>query len=92
MKQSKLVVGSLSAALFAVAFAGPADARRYHHYRGYTAHHRCLRFDKTTGTVAGAAGGGLIGHAIGGGTGTVVGAVGGGLLGHHLARNGPKRC
>jgi uncharacterized protein YcfJ len=57
-------------------------------YQGHNRHHyryRCKRSSGTTGLVAGAVGGGLIGHALGGGTvGTLVGAGGGALLGRHL--------
>lgn len=57
-------------------------------YHGHNTHHyryRCKRSSGTTGLVAGAVGGGLIGHALGGGTvGTLVGAGGGALLGRHL--------
>jgi outer membrane lipoprotein SlyB len=56
------------------------QGRTHHHYR-----YRCKRSSGTTGLVAGAVGGGLIGHALGGGTvGTLVGAGGGALLGRHL--------
>ena len=70
---------------------------RYHyrHHRGYARddHGHCLRFNRTTGTVAGAVGGGLLGNALVGGTGgTLVGAAAGGVAGHELARNGRKRC
>jgi len=52
----------------------------------------CLRFNKTTGSVAGAVGGGLLGHAIiGGPGGLLVGAAAGGLAGHELAHNRRKR-
>ena len=45
----------------------------------------CRRSNGTTGTIAGAVGGGLIGNALGGGTlGTLAGAGGGALLGRHL--------
>jgi hypothetical protein len=88
-----------AAACLVMATAGlssPAQAHRYHnHYRHYARddHGRCLRFNKTTGTVAGAVGGGLLGNAIFGGTGgTLGGAAVGGLAGHELARNGRKHC
>jgi uncharacterized protein YcfJ len=90
MKQRPLSVVAAVLAAAALAVPAQAEAHHRHHY-----HHRddCLRFNKTTGTVAGAAAGGLIGHAVLGGTGgLVVGAVGGGLAGHHLANNGRKRC
>jgi uncharacterized protein YcfJ len=59
----------------------------YHTYRGTNGryYHECRHSNGTTGTIAGAAGGALIGHALGGGTvGTIAGGVGGGLLGRHL--------
>ena len=53
----------------------------------------CLKLNKTSGTVVGAVGGGLIGNAIFGSTlGTLGGAAAGGLAGHELSRNGRKRC
>ena len=78
----------------------PAQARHYRHHRQYSQyrdqrddHGNCLRFNKTTGTVAGAVGGGLLGNAIFGGTGgTLGGAAVGGLAGHELATNRRKRC
>lgn len=78
-----------------------AQARHYRHshhqYSQYRDarhdHGNCLRFNKTTGTVAGAVGGGLLGRAIFGGTGgTLGGAAVGGLAGHELANNRRKRC
>lgn len=50
---------------------------------------------KTTGTVVGAVGGGLLGNAIadGGATGTVLGAGAGALAGREIAKSGgKKRC
>ena len=53
----------------------------------------CLKLNKTSGTVVGAVGGGLIGNAVFGSTlGTLGGAAAGGLAGHELSRNGRKRC
>lgn len=78
-----------------------AQARHHrNHHRQYsqnrdprTDHGNCLRFNKTTGTVAGAVGGGLLGKVIFGGTaGTLGGAAVGGLAGHELANNRRKRC
>jgi osmotically inducible lipoprotein OsmB len=48
---------------------------------------------KTTGTVIGAAGGGIIGNVIthGSAIGTVAGAVGGGLVGHSVAAGNCRR-
>lgn len=91
-----------AAPLFAGLVASPALAKRHHkavvhHSRTVAAkddHGNCLRFNKTTGTIAGAVAGGLLGRAIdgGGSTGTLLGAAGGGLAGHSLARDGRKRC
>jgi len=92
----------MAAPIAALLVSAPADARK--HRRTYSAaerqriadrdHGNCLRFNKTTGAIAGAVAGGLLGRAIdnGGSTGTVVGAAAGGLAGHSLARNGRKRC
>ena len=88
-------------AIAGLAVEAPAQAHHYyHHYyhhnytnHGDPGHGNCLRFNKTTGTVAGGVGGALLGRAIFGGTvGTVAGAAAGGLAGHTLARNGRKRC
>ena len=63
--------------------AAQTDQRTYQGSDGRT--YPCKKSSGTTGTVAGAVGGGLIGHALGGGTvGTIAGAAGGGLLGRHL--------
>jgi len=52
------------------------DSRRYQD---------CKRSSGTTGTIAGGAGGAVLGNVLGGGTlGTVAGGVGGALLGRHL--------
>jgi uncharacterized protein YcfJ len=90
MQRSKLFLGSMAAAMLAFGCAGSVQARTHHHYRN---RQDCLRFNKTTGTIAGAGVGGLLGHAVLGGTGgALVGAAGGGLAGHELAHNGRKRC
>ena len=45
----------------------------------------CKRSSGTTGTIAGGAGGAVLGNVLGGGTlGTIAGGVGGALLGRHL--------
>ncbi len=81
----KITLAAL-AAVSTLQAATPAAA--YHHYRHntyYGRHVDCRRSSGTTGTIAGAVGGGLIGNAVGGGLlGTAAGAVGGGLLGRHL--------
>jgi uncharacterized protein YcfJ len=49
---------------------------------------------KTTGTVLGAAGGGVIGNVVTHGSviGTLAGAAGGGFIGHRLSGNGCRRA
>ncbi len=95
MKYNKpLVLGTIFA-VASMVITTAADAR--HHYRyAKDRHGNCLRFDKTTGTVAGAVTGGILGSLIGGHgnhtAGTLIGAAGGGLAGHELARNGRKNC
>jgi outer membrane lipoprotein SlyB len=63
------------------------DYRNGHVYRGrnhYYRHH-CGGGNGAVGTVAGGAGGALLGNALGGGTvGTIAGGVGGALLGRHF--------
>ena len=82
---------AMALALIGLTLSGPAQARHYRHYR--SGHGNCLRFNKTTGSVAGAVGGGLLGHAIIGGTGgLLVGAAAGGIAGHELSHNRRKRC
>ena len=46
---------------------------------------------KTTGTVIGAVGGGLLGNAVGGTTATLLGAGGGALVGREVGKNGCKK-
>jgi hypothetical protein len=63
--------------------------RGYRDDRGYRGddgrYYPCKRSSGTTGTVAGAVGGGVLGNVLGGGTlGTLAGAGGGALLGRHL--------
>lgn len=91
MKKSPLAVAAAIIAIAGLSLAGPAEARHRHHRD--PGHGHCLRFNKTTGTVAGAVGGGLLGKAVLGGTGgTLVGAAAGGVAGHELAHNRRKRC
>ena len=77
-------------ATVAVPTIAPAPAfAQHHHYRTYhgrgARHYRCRRSSGTTGLIAGAVGGGVLGNVLGGGTlGTVIGAGGGALLGRHL--------
>ncbi len=92
MKKFSFPVAALALAGASLVVSSPADARR--HYRGYArGHGHCLRFDKTTGAVAGGVGGALLGGALIGGTGgTLAGAAAGALGGHALAHNGRKHC
>jgi uncharacterized protein YcfJ len=87
MTYKMIITGAMTAALLATTAAVQAQPRR---------HGNCLRFDKTTGTVAGAVAGGVLGSLIGGHgnhtAGTVIGAAGGGLAGHELANNRRKNC
>lgn len=70
----------------ALGLSTPAQARhhhhRVHHYRlTRDSHGHCLRFNKTTGTVVGAVGGGANNHAIiGGPGGLLVGTAAGAPL------------
>ena len=90
--------GALAIALMALGLASPVAARQHHHRVDHDryardSHGHCLRFNKTTGTVVGAVGGGLLGRAIVGGPGgLLVGAAAGGLAGHELAHNRRKHC
>jgi outer membrane lipoprotein SlyB len=87
MQKSALIA---AVAMGTLAFASPVQAR------SHSGHGHCLRFNKTTGTVAGAIAGGLLGNVIAGHgnrtAGTFIGGAAGGLAGHELARNGRKNC
>ncbi len=78
------------AAMTLAALPAAAQSNYYYdrdHHRHYYHGDRgqCRHSNGTTGTIAGAVGGGLIGNAVGGGTlGTLAGAGGGALLGRHL--------
>ena len=92
MKKISLSMAALALAGTSLMVSSPAEARR--HYRGHASGHgHCLRFDKTTGAVAGGVGGALLGGALIGGTGgTLGGAALGALGGHALAKDGRKNC
>ncbi|CAN5361450.1 hypothetical protein BH09PSE3_BH09PSE3_14100 [soil metagenome] len=63
----------------------PAFARHVYHGHNRNYHHRCGGGNGAVGTIAGGAGGALVGNAVGGGLlGTVAGGVGGALLGRHF--------
>jgi uncharacterized membrane protein YjjB (DUF3815 family) len=87
MQKSALIA---AIALTVLGFANPVEAK------SRSGHGHCLRFNKTTGTVAGAIAGGLLGNVIAGHgnrtAGTLIGGAAGGLAGHELARNGRKNC
>lgn len=78
------------AALIAGSAMVPTAAMADHHYnryhgRGGHYRHRCGGGNGAVGTIAGGAGGALLGNALGGGTlGTVAGGVGGALVGRHF--------
>ncbi|WP_156424972.1 glycine zipper 2TM domain-containing protein [Novosphingobium fuchskuhlense] len=100
MKRSMLSAG-ICLTIAGAGLATEAQARHYRHHSHQSSQYRdarsdhgnCLRFNKTTGTVAGAVGGGLLGRAIfGGAGGTLGGAAVGGIAGHELANNRRKRC
>ncbi|WBO21598.1 glycine zipper 2TM domain-containing protein [Sphingomonas abietis] len=93
---TKTITLAALAAMLAVPVAVPAPALAQHQddrdangrdYHGNDGdyHYRCKKSKGTTGTIAGAVGGGLAGNLLGGGTvGTLAGAGGGALLGRHL--------
>jgi uncharacterized protein YcfJ len=81
-----ILMAALAASLVApVTVSAPAfgkdrtyqGGRHDYRYRCRTSHH-------TVGTVAGGAGGALVGSAIGGPIATIAGGVGGALLGRHI--------
>ncbi len=90
----KKIALAAMAAIVAVPTALPAPAMARHHYyndnRSYHGRdgdyrYHCKRSNGTTGTIAGAVGGGVLGNVLGGGTiGTLAGAGGGALLGRHI--------
>jgi uncharacterized protein YcfJ len=84
--KSKLAMAALIT-LVAAPTVIPAEASARHVYRGHDRNyrHRCGGGNGAVGTIAGGAGGALLGNAVGGGVlGTVAGGVGGALLGRHL--------
>lgn len=66
-------------------------------YRGSDGQYYCKRNDGTTGLIAGAVGGGVLGNVIDGGhsrgVGTILGALAGGLIGKSVDQNNAQvRC
>jgi len=84
MRKILMSLSALSLVASGIAMPSAADARRYkRHHRTY--YQDCRRSSGTTGTIAGGAGGAVLGNVLGGGVlGTVAGGVGGALLGRHL--------
>lgn len=66
--------------------ASAQDSYRNREYQGRSnRHYRCKGNDGAVGTVAGGAGGAVLGNVLGGGTlGTIAGGVGGALVGRHF--------
>lgn len=89
MRNKVLMVISLMATSLPAVIPDPAMARDHHVYHGRADYrHRCGGGNGAVGTVAGGAGGALVGNALGGGLlGTVAGGVGGALLGRHLDKS-----
>lgn len=104
MRTMLLALTAVSLVVPAATVAFPDEAQARHvkhrkHYkpRVYTRNGRtyCRHSDGTTGLIAGAAGGALIGNAVGGGLlGTVAGGVGGAFAGRALDRTATakERC
>lgn len=103
--RNMLTVAALAAMVATpIAIPAPAFAQDYHHnyhndhyyqndrsYHGRGYRRRCSGGNGAVGTIAGGAGGALLGNAVGGGTlGTVAGGVGGALLGRHLDKKHTK--
>ena len=92
MRKTILAFAAASVALPALVAPTAADARHRYYGRSYSNTY-CHRRSGTTGTIVGAVGGGLLGHAIVGGTaGTLIGAGAGALGGRAIEKNnlGPK--
>lgn len=96
MRRSKLAMAAL-AMLVTGATVLPEAALAKHYYNNHGYHgrsnyrHRCGGGNGAVGTIAGGAGGALIGNGLGGGTlGTVAGGVGGALLGRHFDKQNTR--
>ena len=102
--KSKILMAALAMSV-AVPTAVPAPAfaknhsydrydrhgNRVYHGRNRSYRHRCGGGNGAVGTIAGGAGGALIGNGLGGGTlGTIAGGVGGALLGRHLDKKNTR--
>jgi len=98
MTPKTIILAAIALSVAGSTLSTAAEAR-HHYYRHYDSRHdhgSCLRFNKTTGTVAGAVGGGLLGNVIAGHgnrtAGTLIGGAAGGFAGHELANNRRKNC
>ena len=93
MRKIILALAAASMTLPVVALPTAADAHhQYYRGRAYSQSY-CHRRSGTTGTIVGAVGGGLLGHALVGGTaGTLIGAGAGALGGRSIERHnlGPR--
>jgi len=77
----------------APALAHKTGYKHSHNYRGNGGNYRrkCGGGNGAVGTIAGGAGGALLGSALGGGTlGTVAGGVGGALVGRHFDKKNTR--
>ncbi len=94
MRKTILALAAAAVTLPALVAPTAADARHHTRYRGYAySNQYCHRRSGTTGTIVGAVGGGLLGHALVGGTaGTLIGAGAGALGGRAIEKNnlGPR--
>jgi uncharacterized protein YcfJ len=90
--KSKFAMATLAVLVSGTAVTpSPVFAQHYdrnhhvYHGRGGHYHRKCGGGNGAVGTIAGGAGGALLGNALGGGTlGTVAGGVGGALVGRHF--------
>lgn len=96
--KSTLAIAAMAALITgSVAIPAPSIAKNYRHHRVYQGrggHHyrRCGGGNGAVGTIAGGAGGAVLGSVLGGGTvGTIAGGVGGALLGRHFDKQHTRR-
>lgn len=93
MSQSFARTTVMALAVAGLAVSAPVDAKVHHRHHADPGHGKCLRFNKTTGAIAGGVGGALIGKAVFGGPVAIIGgAAAGAVAGHKIARNGRKHC
>lgn len=95
MRKSKLAMAALAVMITGTTVLPEAAVAKQHYKNGYHGRsnyrHRCGGGNGAVGTIAGGAGGALIGNGLGGGTlGTVAGGVGGALLGRHLDKQNTR--